>query len=206
MHALARDLGVTSSALLEYLRGAGRPVPSAATLLPAESEAAARSHFRSHAGDAPAGPGADRPQRRRVPADFWDDDSWGSDPGPLSTADAARLCGVRPATIRAWASRGYLTAVGRAGRTSLYDLQQVEAARDAVAARTPLGPPVRTAVRLRSKDLEALVHGSEAAAIVGVAPSTIRMWVLRGRLRPLAQPGRPLFQVGDVLRSARRKR
>lgn len=59
---------------------------------------------------------------------------------------------------------------------------------------------------LRSKDPDALVYGPEAAALVGVAPSTIRMWVLRGRLRSVDLPGRPLFRVSAVLRAARRKR
>ena len=32
--------------------------------------------------------------------------------GYLSTADAARLIGVQPATIRSWRNRGYLVAQG----------------------------------------------------------------------------------------------
>ncbi len=208
VYALARELGVTSRELRDCLWQLGQPVSSAATPLAAATEAAARACFQKQPGDAPTRPGAQRPPRPyRGDADWWDhDDPWHRCPDQVTTAEAARLSGVRPATIRAWASRGYLAAVGRQGRSPLYDPRQLAEAQDAVAARTRAGPSITPPVRLRSKDLDALVYGPEAAAIVGVAPSTIRMWVLRGRLRPVDHPGRPLFRVSDVLRAARRKR
>lgn len=98
----------------------------------------------------------------------------------MTTAEAARLCGVRPATIRQWASGGYLTAVGLRGRSPLYDSEQLAGAQTGVQDRTRTGPPIRPTVALRSKDLDALLYGADSAALVGVAPSTIRMWKMRG--------------------------
>ena len=112
----------------------------------------------------------------------------------------------RPASIRQWASRGYLTAVGRRGRSPLYSPEHLAGAQTGVQDRTRTSPPIRPTVALRSKDLDALLYGAEAAALVAVAPSTIRMWKMRGRLRPVDRPGRLLFRVEDVLRAARRER
>lgn len=214
---MAAELGVTSVELRDFLASRGESdVVSAASPLSLDDVAAARAHF------GPGGPSAPEPGRRptggpprasRVAAgwwdeaDWWDDaDQWGSCPERVTTSEAARLCRVRPATIRQWASRGYLTAAAWRGRSPLYDSQQLRRAQRDVAARTLKGPPLGPTVGLRGKDLDALIYGAEAATLVGVAPSTIRMWALRGRLRPVDQPGRPLFRVSDVLRAARRQR
>jgi DNA-binding transcriptional MerR regulator len=46
----------------------------------------------------------------------------------VTTAQAAFLHGVEPATIRSWASRGLLTAERRDGRSPLYRLSDVDEA------------------------------------------------------------------------------
>jgi len=46
--------------------------------------------------------------------------------GPLiTTADAAQLAGVAPATVRDWQRRGLLKARGRRGRSSLWAADDV---------------------------------------------------------------------------------
>ncbi|NNH21654.1 helix-turn-helix domain-containing protein [Pseudokineococcus marinus] len=53
-----------------------------------------------------------------------------SGPALLTTADAALLAGVSPATVRDWQRRGLLKARGRRGRSSLWaadDILDVEA-------------------------------------------------------------------------------
>ena len=211
VHAQAVDLGISSRELLGYLTRTGeRVIPASSTLNP-RAEAAARLEFgrvRTPTGGQPARRSAGQP-RRPWPADdcWWNDhDPWSRCPEQVTAEEAARLCGVKPATVRQWASRGYLTAVGKRGRSHLYDSRQLARDQDDVRDRTRTGPPLASTARLRSKDLDAVVHGDEAARLVGVAPSTIRMWVLRRRLRPVDQPGRPLFRVEDVMRAARRRR
>lgn len=208
LHALAVELGVSSPELRDYLALLGQPTVSAASILSAAAEAAARAQFERRPRPAPTRRAVERPARPHGDdRDWWDyDNPWTRCPDQVTTAEAARLCRVPPATIRKWASRGYLAAVGRRGRNPLYDPRQLAEAQADVAARTRTGPPITPRVPLRSKDLDALVYGPEAAALVGVAPSTIRTWVLRGRLRPLDHPGRPLFRVSAVLCAVRRKR
>jgi len=210
VHSLAADLGISSRELLEYLNRTGEPAVSASSTVTARAELAARVEFGARAPTRaqPARRPAGQPPRPGAADNYWwdDHDPWSRCPEQVTAEEAALLCGVKPATIRQWASRGYLTPVGQRGRSLLYDSRQLARARDEVRDRNRTGPPLASTARLRSKDLVALVHGDEAARLVGVAPSTIRMWVLRRRLRPLDQPGRPLFRVEDVLRAARRRR
>ena len=217
LYAVAAELGVSSRELLAYLASVGLARRSASSIADAEIEAAAWDRFGSNGqlrpGWSPREPARRPPARTRRPEgdvpgwwDYDEPDPWRSCPPEVTAAEAARLCGVRPATIRQWASRGYLAAVGRRGRSPLYNSQQLAGAQTGVQDRTRTGPPIRPTVALRSKDLDALLYGAEAAALVGVAPSTIRMWKMRGRLRPVDRPGRPLFRVKDVLQAARRER
>lgn len=140
-----------------------------------------------------------------------DYNQWRQAPDQLTTAEAARLTGRSSATIRQWAARGYLTAAGRRGKSLLYDRHDVRRVLEQVEGRTHLPPFGQQSYglgqpRLRSKDLDAIVTGKEAAAIARVAPTTIRAWVARDHLKPLAaRPGTPsMYHVVDVLAAARR--
>lgn len=202
VYELARELQIESKELRRFL---GRSAPSAASVVDSKSIAAARRAFAAGVVSTPPC----RPETRQCDDGWDDDDPWRRCPAEVSTAEAARLCMVKETTIRQWAARGYLAAVGKRGRSTLYDSVQLRRVQFAVVDRTRVAPPPRAGV-LRSRDLDALVPGSDAAVLAGVAPSTIRMWVLRGRLRPVrgatTSSGRPLFRVGDVLVVARRRR
>jgi excisionase family DNA binding protein len=47
----------------------------------------------------------------------------------ITTAEAAKRCGVKPGTIRQWVARGHLTPAGRlpAGRSAMFRLADVAA-------------------------------------------------------------------------------
>jgi hypothetical protein len=116
VYQLAKELGWESRAVMAKLAEIGRPVPSVAwTLSPDVVE---RLRLVAAADGPPALP-------PRPPVDPFEDDYREDGPEALyyahpdqkvTTAVAARMCEVRPSTIRKWASRGYLTAVGREGR------------------------------------------------------------------------------------------
>lgn len=209
-YQLARELKIETHELCHFLTtAAGWRGSSAVSSVDAAPAAAARAAYA--AGAARPRPAPPRPSSRQAFAwdDSWDDDGprgW-SVPDQVTAAEAARLCGVQVPTIRQWASRGYLDAVGKRGLSTLYESAQVRNVQFEVAARTRMVPPPRAG--LRSRDLDALVPGSDAAALVGVAPVTIRGWVARGHLKPVPwrlRPDRPLYRVSDVLRAARRPR
>jgi DNA-binding transcriptional MerR regulator len=200
VYQLADELGIESARVLRYLQEQGEPARSAASVIQPATARKVRAAF-------PAGRPGRRAPTRRVQGYsrdvWWDDDPWTTCPDQVTTTEAARLCGVRAATIRQWASRGYLRAVGRRGRSQLYDPLDLRRVQAEAQARTRRPPAPRSNVR--SKDLDSLVTGSEAARIVGVSPSAIRMWVARGHLRPTSRVGRQsLFKVVDVLRATRR--
>jgi predicted site-specific integrase-resolvase len=55
------------------------------------------------------------------------------------------------------------------------------------------------------RHLDRGVTTNQAANLVKVSPSTIRMWVKRGRLQPMGRHSRQLlFVVRDVVAAARR--
>lgn len=57
----------------------------------------------------------------------------------VTTAQAAELHGVDPATIRSWASRGLLVAERRDGRSPLYRLSDVDSAEHLSRTRDTTG-------------------------------------------------------------------
>lgn len=219
VYRLALELQITATELRGFLAKVGWAVRSSADLVAPAAAAAARESFGPRPGGASAADTTTAPATRVARAarrdrdngwwdgDWWDNnDRWENCPSEVTATEAARLCGAKAATIRQWAARGYLTRVGNRGRSPLYASTQLRRVQSEVADRTRKPPLPRPG--LRSRDLDALVPGPEAAALVGVAPSTIRMWVARGHLTPVPQAegtGRRLFLVSDVLQAARRR-
>lgn len=122
----------------------------------------------------------------------------------LSTTEAAIELRVTPAQIRQWAARGYINAVGRSGRQQLYRLGDLDSAKREVRARTrqpPGGAREDPSVGHRGVTTEM------AARIAKVSPSTIRSWVQRGHLRPVAGRHRRqlVFTISDVIAAANRQ-
>jgi hypothetical protein len=58
-------------------------------------------------------------------------------PGQLTTSQAAKACGVRPATIRDWVRRDLLTRIGGSPRRPIYAVDDVFAAQQAAKPTRP---------------------------------------------------------------------
>lgn len=121
----------------------------------------------------------------------------------LTTSEAASEFGVSPSQIRQWKSRKYLQSVGKSGRSNLYRFADVSRVLHDVERRTRTTPD--DIDRRAELHLDRGVTTNQAANLVKVSPSTIRMWVKRGHLRPLGSHSRQLlFVVRDVVAAARR--
>ena len=153
---------------------------------------------------------------------------WGNDPTaelrfePIwSTRDVALYYGVKPATVRQWVARGYLTPEGKEGPSHVFARNEVMEAWAHISARrnrsgkpsSHSGPPSRPCGlstgaldRINRVTPESLVTISEAAVMLGLAPATIRSWIRRGRItpHPASTPRRTLVSVADVHAAARR--
>lgn len=143
----------------------------------------------------------------------------------LSARDVAELCGVRPAAVRQWVTRGHLTPIGKNGASHIFDTISVLAAAHLIGRRTKqrARPADRNTRRLAPPGLRnagqqlttndqirmARVYGNrplntaDAAALLGVKAATIRSWVRRGHLQalPTTGPRRLEFGLADLLRS-----
>ncbi|MFI6428397.1 translation initiation factor IF-2 N-terminal domain-containing protein [Promicromonospora sp. NPDC050880] len=199
VHDLAKQLGISSQQVLEEARRAGAYARSASSLLSDEVVAAVRAATGSVGPVEPSGqalaPPAGRTRRSAWPNPFamprpprsgddWWDDEWDRrDPDVLLSArEVARELGVTAAAVRQWASRGYLQASSMQGRKKLYrrgDAISAQRTAHRKTLRTPAPFPVPPSL------LQRPVTTREAARICGVAESTIRIWVHRGRLAPL---------------------
>ncbi|MBB4691896.1 citrate synthase [Paractinoplanes abujensis] len=88
-------------------------------------------------------------------------------PSPLTTADVARLLGVKPATVYAYVSRGLLGSRRNAdGKNSLFDRREVDAF--LASRRRPTTPGIRTGITLIS-DGSLRYRGHDAVALARVA-------------------------------------
>ena len=199
VYELAKQLGFSSQRVLEEARRAGAYVRSASSLLPDDVVAAVRATAGSvvpvePSGHAPALP-ASRTRRSAWPNPFavprpprseddWWDDEWDRrDPDVLLSArEVARELRVTAAAVRQWASRGYLRADSMQGREKLYRRGDAISAQRTASQKTRRAPAPFSVPRSL---IQRPVTTREAALICGVAESTIRMWVHRGRLAPL---------------------
>jgi DNA-binding transcriptional MerR regulator len=121
----------------------------------------------------------------------------------LTTSEVASEFGVSPSQIRQWKSRRYLQSVGKSGRSSLYRFADVSRVLDDVERRARTTPD--DIDRRAERHLDRGVTTNQAANLVKVSPSTIRMWVKRGHLQPVGRHSRQLlFVVRDVVAAARR--
>ena len=176
-----------------------------------------------------------RPRRRPGPAPVsfeppfeMDDDGWANDPTKelqyeptWSTRDVAHYFQVKPATVRKWVDRGYLVPDGRQGSSHVFARDDVFAAAAAIGARRKeagrpsfhAGAPTRKRGltsheldRLAKVRPDSLVTPTEAAAMLGLSPATIRSWIRRGHLRPhrTSTSRRTLIPVADLYEAARR--
>jgi DNA-binding transcriptional MerR regulator len=124
----------------------------------------------------------------------------------VTAVEAWAVVNVRPATIRQWVARGYLRRVGTRGRAALYDRDDLRRVRLRTHDRTKT-VPLLPVLDLSPKYDDSFITVVEAANFLGVAPSTVRSWVTRGRLRPSGQSGRAhLFTVHSVLVASWRSR
>ncbi|MEU4196803.1 helix-turn-helix domain-containing protein [Kribbella sp. NPDC026611] len=133
----------------------------------------------------------------------------------ITTRDVADLLGVTQSTVRRWVARGYIRPVGNLGPSNLFNTSEVLAAYDDIEARRKATGQahrqygyrveMRPIDRIRPKHYDAVVNVGEAARLIGVRPGTIRSWVHRGHLAPLAssKPRAIRLRLGDVITAAR---
>ncbi|MGW0640453.1 helix-turn-helix domain-containing protein [Nocardia salmonicida] len=122
----------------------------------------------------------------------------------VTAREAWAVMQVRSATVRKWASRGYLQKAGHRGREALYDRADLERVHWRTHARTNTSP-AWPELDVPPHYYRRLITTTEAARLLGVAPSTVRSWVTRGHLEPCGRRRRShLFTVGSVLTAGRR--
>jgi hypothetical protein len=136
----------------------------------------------------------------------------------LTTRDVAELLHVTPATVRRWAARGHLTPIRQEGQANVFDSDDVQVAFDKISSRRRAtgqasreGWPVavrKPAERIPPKHYDALVTTTEAGQLLEINASTIRSWIHRGHLKPVASatPGPVLIRLGDAVTAARSRR
>lgn len=194
VHELAYELGVTSRQVLVELERLGQHTRSASSTVEGSPAAWVRRAF---AFTAHGRPRLRRPPQPGLSVPF-------PPPQQITAAEAWSVVSVQPATIRQWVSRGYLRSVGTRGRAALYDRDDLRRAQLRTRSRTKT-VPFHPVLDLSPKYDDRLITVVGAAGFLGVAPSTVRSWVTRGRLSPVGRSGRAhLFTVHSVLVASRR--
>ncbi|MFL6149481.1 MAG: helix-turn-helix domain-containing protein [Pseudonocardiaceae bacterium] len=120
--------------------------------------------------------------------------------------------------MRRWVARGYVSPAGRLGPSNLFNTSDVLAAFDDIRARRKATGQARRTCgffveprlidRIAPRHYDAVVSMGEAARMIAVSPSTIRSWIHRGHLVPLAssKPRAIRVRLGDVIDAARARR
>ena len=186
VYELAKEIGVPSLTVMETATALGHPQRSASHPLEPSLVRELRTKLQPDAplSPLPPTPPPPVPPRPKVPSDL------------LTAVEAARYLDVQPATIRKWVTRGYLQRSGTRGTAALYVRREVERAGLQTLLRTHRVQEPWSAPRYQ-RPITAL----EASRLVGVSPSTIRMWVKRGHLSPTGRDGnKHLFDSLHVLR------
>jgi DNA-binding transcriptional MerR regulator len=136
----------------------------------------------------------------------------------ITTRDVADLLDVTQSTVRRWVARGYINPTGKSGPSHLFNTRDVLAAHDEIQARRKAtgkqrrqhryGVELRRIDRIRPKHYDAVVSVREAARLIDVSPPTIRSWIHRRHLMPLASstPRAVRLRLGDVVTAARSRR
>ncbi|AWB91161.1 hypothetical protein [Aeromicrobium chenweiae] len=204
VYELAAELGVASRTLVLE-----SGLTSHLATVPPETETSLRDrHPAPSRPPFPKGRGRSRPGPRRLSfSPDVDDDHY--EPyrdleytEEWTTNDVAFYFSVDNATVRQWVRRGYLAPVRTEQRTHVFESTDAIAAGAAITSRTnaPPGPQAN----IRPKHHDRYVSCELAAAAVGVAPSTVRSWIHRGRLATQTpSAGRVTVRVGDVFDLAR---
>jgi DNA-binding transcriptional MerR regulator len=120
----------------------------------------------------------------------------------LTANELAAELQVSPATIRQWKSRNYLQPADQKGRQNLYRFGDVLRVSAEVRRRTKTAPEIEWRLE---RVWDRVVTTRQAAGLINVSSSAIRMWVKRGHLTPVERRNhRMLFVVRDVVAAARR--
>lgn len=100
----------------------------------------------------------------------------------------------------------------------MFSTREVLSAHEAIKARrkatgqapsgSRYGTTLRPMDRIRPKHLDAVVAIEEAALLLELSPATIRSWIHRGHLTPLAssKPRSIRLRLGDVVKTAHARR
>jgi hypothetical protein len=223
VHELAWEVGVSSADMLARLRSEGEYVTSHMSSVPAPFVRALRAETTAAPRPPrwmvqPRATGPIGPVPRVSPAAR----RWRRKPGParrsfeepasneyddpiddlrhlpeLTTYDVARLLNVKPGTVRQWVARGYLRPSDNYRTSHVFETRDVLLAYDRIKERD--NSYDRPGVNIRPKLHDSLVDVRAAARLAKVAPSTIRTWIHRGHLTPVAGEGSEVrLRIGDV--------
>lgn len=198
VYTKAKELGVTSRALLHYLATNDCPLPSASSNLTDEALALIPEPHLMRFGRDLMFP----PHPEHIPP-------WPPWPQLVTGYQASRVAGVEPATIRQWVKRGHLRPAELRGKskTSLYRIEDVLEARQQTRQRRRDMLPTYRVPRMTPQDFDAEMTAREASEHFNIPDSTIRSWVRRGRLVAVGRRGRsPLYRVRSIHQLIRDRR
>ena len=198
VYTKAKELGVTSRALLRYLATNGCELPSASCNLPDEALALIPTRFVT---------AINREARFfKRPDDLPSHPPW---PQLVTGYQASQIAQVSPATIRQWTRRGHLVRADLRGHSkgAVYHLDDVLAARLATRQARRDRISVYRVPRLSAKTYDALMSARQAAAYLNIPESTIRSWARRKRIVPVAYEGRsPQYRLSAIYRLIKDRR